>query len=364
MAKKKCKYCKKTFSVRPQWASERKYCSRKCMYRDREERAWGFDICDQCDKEYFYKKRNRGRKYNYCSLRCYKKLLYKETHMEVACTQCKGEFDIRKKEFNKNNSKVFFCTPGCMKKYYSEVTRKCLYCKKKFVIKPHFVRGGGGKYCSQNCYHKHKIKKYKKKNKKKKILCAWCDKIIWRYPSQINTGRGKFCSHQCADASRSEKHRVLRVCAFCTRPFTVIKSILPFSSHIYCSQKCSGEALKKRVVLKCATCETDFEVAEGRSEIAKYCSRICADIGEQPRRESLGFGRKVYTPELLKHLLEWKENTCGFPLCLEPRTPLAGNFACCKYHWLRLRVALYLQRRTREKIFRKAGLDSSAGLNP
>lgn len=73
---------------------------------------------------------------------------------------------------------------------------------------------------------------------------------------------------------RNEKHYF--VCQFCNKEFYA-----PRHAHRkpkYCSQKCRGNGLKKRVKIKCQYCNQPFQSLESNKD-RQYCSRKCRDKG-------------------------------------------------------------------------------------
>lgn len=65
----------------------------------------------------------------------------------------------------------------------------CKICRKKFYVKPSWLKNGWGKYCSSICQYKARLKG-------KFVYCAICKKKIWRKPRQLKLSKsGKFfCS--------------------------------------------------------------------------------------------------------------------------------------------------------------------------
>lgn len=70
---------------------------------------------------------------------------------------------------------------------------KCKICRKKFYVKPYFLKHGWGKYCSRKC-------QFKAQFKGKFVYCEICGKKIWRMPKDLTCSKSKkfFCnkSHQ------------------------------------------------------------------------------------------------------------------------------------------------------------------------
>ena len=79
------------------------------------------------------------------------------------------------------------------------VERSCKICKKKFKVKPYFVRQGWGIYCSRACHFKG-LKKGEHK------ICEICGKKVYRAPRMVERSKsGKyFCSKSCQTLWRNQ----------------------------------------------------------------------------------------------------------------------------------------------------------------
>jgi hypothetical protein len=87
---------------------------------------------------------------------------------------------------------------------------KCAICKKEFERNPSKANRYDFHFCSRECYGKAKHlrhdpnKKYEY-SKKKKRYCLYCDRPFYVYEYEINRGGGKYCSQACYHNSRREK---------------------------------------------------------------------------------------------------------------------------------------------------------------
>jgi len=74
-----------------------------------------------------------------------------------------------------------------------KVTRFCEMCGKEFLVKPHIVKEGGGKFCSHRCYSRAKRQPIT-------IMCRGCGYMFDIMPFEL--GKRKFCSLECYKKSR------------------------------------------------------------------------------------------------------------------------------------------------------------------
>ena len=68
----------------------------------------------------------------------------------------------------------------------------CLICGKTFYRKPSHILKGAGKYCSNVCSGKSRLKG-------KLVSCSICKKDIWRMPKHLSHSKSKnyFCDKSC-----------------------------------------------------------------------------------------------------------------------------------------------------------------------
>jgi len=76
------------------------------------------------------------------------------------------------------------------------IKRICQHCGKEFYVYPSYIKVGGGKFCSKECWYKYKHNKVKR-------ICEQCGKEFEARPSVVKMGNGKFCSRKCMGASKS-----------------------------------------------------------------------------------------------------------------------------------------------------------------
>lgn len=79
--------------------------------------------------------------------------------------------------------------------------------------------------------------------------------------------------------------RVRAICAHCQKSFEQYLSVAKRREKITCSLSCARSYTpskkRDRVTLSCLTCKSDFEVAAGRKNKAKYCSVSCKNIRQR-----------------------------------------------------------------------------------
>jgi hypothetical protein len=80
--------------------------------------------------------------------------------------------------------------------------------------------------------------------------------------------------------------KILRYCEQCGNSFYTMQCRINKGIGKYCSNKCKGESIKKRIVAVCPICFKEFETTQNRidSGRGKFCSRDCyyASEGKPP----------------------------------------------------------------------------------
>jgi hypothetical protein len=145
---------------------------------------------------------------------------------------------------------------------------ECLNCGASFLVYPYQVRGGGGKFCSNKCYHDSMRNTIE-------CECDNCGKMFQTYPSSIKNGR-KYCSQECAGNARLTS--VMVNCPQCGKEFRVTTNRLNRGEGKYCSRKCVQMSQKvDKIKRVCLHCGKEFEVfpyviKDGHGD---YCSKKC-----------------------------------------------------------------------------------------
>ena len=107
-----------------------------------------------------------------------------------------------------------------------------------------------------------------------KHKCEWCGKEKeYKYKSYIK----RFCSHKCSNQYKWEKLRkrkkyITLICKICKKKFDIYENDhrIKNKKNIYCSKKCSDDALKKGKIVKCKYCEKEFYSTRN-----EFCSKKC-----------------------------------------------------------------------------------------
>ncbi|HPQ38496.1 MAG TPA: hypothetical protein PLW97_12710, partial [Synergistaceae bacterium] len=169
-----CEYCGKFFFLH---RDSQKFCSHECAAKASRSLKGTRKICVYCGKEFEPKSKNQI----CCSFECGS--LQSATHRKkqiLTCLCCGKEFEARRD--NKG-----FCSKKCARRYISDNKQnKCSYCGVEFK--------GPGKYCSDECREKAKIKHK---------TCSVCGKEF------TTTGRQSICSDECRkQLARDKQHQI------------------------------------------------------------------------------------------------------------------------------------------------------------
>ena len=78
---------------------------------------------------------------------------------------------------------------------FSKTKRICGHCGKEFLVPPHVIKHGWGRFCSQKCHYEHGHVW---------LVCCHCGKEYSATKNQINRYGSRFCSRACKGAWLSE----------------------------------------------------------------------------------------------------------------------------------------------------------------
>ena len=113
-------------------------------------------------------------------------------------------------------------------------------CEKEFEGWPHNTN----KFCSYKCY-------WESKRYKIKLQCEYCKQEFetiksakWNYMGNKPT-RKHFCSKDCQNKHMEKHHSIITKCKYCGKLVKRGKASIHPSGNIYCSRKCSTNAIKK-----------------------------------------------------------------------------------------------------------------------
>lgn len=171
--------------------------------------------CKNCGNYFLRTKRELSKNHNttpvFCSTECRKEWYKKECHVTVSCKNCGKEFDILRGEYNKNETKNFFCSHSCSASFNNKnrtIVRKHKDNRKKTNNNEHDncpicgCRKMRTSELCRNCRNKEK-----RNNIKKKTL---------RYFTEGKTHLTTVCNEIRKDAKRTiEESCKEKVCAYC-----------------------------------------------------------------------------------------------------------------------------------------------------
>jgi len=126
------------------------------------------------------------------------------------------------------------------------------------------------------------------------VNCLYCGKEIKITESRYNRGNGKFCSNECRLKAKM-RTKVKLVCANCDKEFELWKRERVKKVKC-CSLKCAGEYRKRRIKVKCYNCGKIFDAKP--TEVRKnkwghfFCSVDC--YNEHRSNEQLSTNLKVH----------------------------------------------------------------------
>ena len=134
------------------------YCSKEC--HNNSKRNGIETTCDNCGKIiYRTQYRMNLNKHQYCSLKCQKKFIHKETYEIRQCEICGKEFECPKistQRFcsNKCNSQWQTTVCGVDNPNFTQVLVKCDYCGKEIYVKHYKTLSQDHNFCSTECRQK------------------------------------------------------------------------------------------------------------------------------------------------------------------------------------------------------------------
>ena len=112
------------------------------------------------------------------------------------------------------------------------------------------------------------------------VKCQTCGKTFEAYSHELKRGRGKYCSKKCMGKGLSKK--LIKKCDYCNKEYEASKK-----NQKYCSKSCQIKARTKKIKKTCLTCNKTFEVPLARQKSAKYCSRECYDKNNIAKKHEL-----------------------------------------------------------------------------
>lgn len=152
-----CPQCGNEFSCTK--SQERKFCSRECYIKSKQT---GKDIqCDNCGKifhrnQYHIDRQKKKGQNNFCSMKCQKEYLHKQTHEIRKCEVCGDEFEVSKLSTQR------FCSDECQIQWqttrvgelnprFASILTPCTYCGKEHYVRPYKFEQQKNFFCSTQC---------------------------------------------------------------------------------------------------------------------------------------------------------------------------------------------------------------------
>lgn len=251
-----------------------------------------------------------------------------------------------------------FCSREC-KVAASKIgqTLRCVHCQQEFYIRPSFI---DQKFCSRLCYEEHR------KRTVSLVACQWCGKDFAPTDSHISRGF-KYCSRLCSckalALTRVKRSPVIK-CAYCSN-----------------LSKRSVTYLYKQVVVQLPDGTLSWRRSKMITHKKMFCNRECYGgymrlyPDEHPRIKALMYDPierainavrlniansvpKVYKPEFLRMLLEWRETTCSYPGCNKVRSKHnKSQWKACWYHNQLISTSLKSLEKRRKKVLQQFGFE-------
>jgi very-short-patch-repair endonuclease len=161
---------------------------------------------------------------------------------EFTCENCGKEWE--KPTYRLNGNKNYFCNKQCQGEYNRgrssprgtsrDILVNCAYCGKEKHVKSYNYRENQSYYCDLHCLGKFKTEN----SSRMEIVCDTCGITFLRWPHEIKRAK---------------------------------------SDIRYCSEKCMGEARKKRFKFDCDWCGEPAEIVECHADRTDkhFCSKLC-----------------------------------------------------------------------------------------
>jgi very-short-patch-repair endonuclease len=217
-----CHYCQtpiqRKISDITQSASQKFYCDRNCLARDRHPAAI------------------------------------------VTCYKCQVQFRVKPQQIKQSVSKVFICSQ-CNEA--RTLLTNCHRCNKSLYVKASVFQHSKRKifYCSMKCRFPVSI-----------LVCNACQKPVHKKPGKINSRKsGTFYCNPC----KSKLYTV--ICCICQKPIhkKLSAAVRSISKMYYCSQQCLSIAAERRHTKECLHCGNTFR---GSLTTTRFCSAKCVQL--------------------------------------------------------------------------------------
>lgn len=175
--------------------------------------------------------------------------------------------------------------------------KNCIHCAAAFYASPGHDAIGWGRFCSHDCYSKHRKGVYLSSlNDSNSSVCPNCDTLFPIKPFAKKEGKGRvFCCKKC----RKDYTNVDTTCPQCHQTRTMPQSTARGRTDVFCSMRCLSIWKKEHSIMVsrvCKTCGGAFSSkpsdVNGPKKAGIYCSMACKALAMSKSGESsLGVGR-------------------------------------------------------------------------
>jgi len=158
---------------------------------------------------------------------------------------------------------------------------KCDTCGKRYYAPPGRLARFKHHFCSMTCYAGFEF------TAQIAAVCGYCKKPILRKPCTVQGKQLLYCSRRCRFAAHAP---IKTNCGFCGREIIRIPhAIATKTGRNYCSHKCRGLSLRRRVFVKCSACGKDIErtVVQAARHKRHFCNKGCfSSLTDQNARQT------------------------------------------------------------------------------
>ena len=144
---------------------------------------------------------------------------------------------------------------------------------------------------------------------KTEVICSFCKKKFLTFSSAIKKGGGKFCSQNCFH--KSKRKRILTKCKICGKSFETLPWKIKKGIGVYCSKRCWGLDKRNRIEICCQYCKKNFEIMVSKKE-TKYCSVSCRNKAMSGKNSPAWKGGISFEPYCILFNNDFKERTREF----------------------------------------------------
>lgn len=120
-------------------------------------------ICENCGKECSQYTHEFQKHINhFCGHNCRAtwQSKNKNNKIKVQCNYCKQVYAISPSVYNKNKTKTFYCSKGCISNFYNsfKISTQCKYCSNPLTLSPNRKNESNNYFCNSDCAVKYRNK--------------------------------------------------------------------------------------------------------------------------------------------------------------------------------------------------------------